>query len=103
MKKLIVILGCLIALNVQAQTSLVYSVTTISNMFYTNQIAWSNNIYVVQTAAISNSTASVSNLFWQYTNSLTLTTNLAVLTPGSNTVWLMITNSVVTGVTNAAP
>jgi hypothetical protein len=103
MKKLIALLVCLAAFAVQAQTGRVYSVTTISNMFYTNQIAWSNNIYVAQTAAISNSTFSLSNMFWQYTNNLTLTTNLPLLAPGSNVLWLRFTNSVLIDVTNAAP
>lgn len=84
-------------------TNLLYSKTNIDYMLSTNSAWVSNNAYTAATTySSSNLTYSISNLQWM-TFSNSITTNLAVLTPGSNTVWLRITNGFTRDVTNAAP
>lgn len=84
-------------------TNLLYSKTNIDYMLSTNATWVSNNAYTAATGySSSNLTYAISNLQW-LTFSNGVTTNLAVLTPGSNTVWLRVTNGLTRAVTNAAP
>jgi hypothetical protein len=100
MKKLLALaLFSLLCLSSYGQTGRVYSVNTVSNMFYTNSVMWTN----ILNGASSNQTYLSSNMFWRFTNQFTLTTNFAVIVPNSQTNWLKITNSILTGITNQAP
>lgn len=85
-------------------TNNTFSQTNIIYMLSTNRLAVSNEVWTAATAySVSNTTYSVSNLqFLVFSNSY-ITTNFAVLTPGSNINWMRITNGYVTGITNAAP
>ena len=110
MKKLalicILVYCYLVAKAAPGLTNSVYSKTNIDYMFYTNRVNFTN--YVV---GQSNNTfsASASNTSWTISNlqylvlSNKVTTNFAVLTPGSNVNWMRITNGIVQGITNAAP
>lgn len=105
MKLLSAILGLLACATVAqaGTTNTTYSQTNIVYMMGTNRVAVSNEVWLATTTyASSNLTYAISNLQW-LTFSNGVTTNLAVLTPGSNTVWLRVTNGLTRAVTNAAP
>lgn len=84
-------------------TNTTYSATNIDYMLGTNRAYVSNATWVAATAySVSNTTYMVSNLqFLTFSNGIT--TNFAVLTPGSNVNWIRITNGLTRGITNAAP
>jgi hypothetical protein len=86
-----------------AYTNTTYSATNIDYMLSTNRAYVSNVTWAAATTySTSNTTYMVSNLqFMTFSN--TVTTNFAVLTPGSNVMWLRITNGFTRDITNAAP
>ena len=99
----VVLLAVVMRTKGASYTNSTYSATNIDYMLSTNRTFVSNATWIAATTySNSNTTFMVSNLqFLTFSNGLT--TNFAVLTPGSNVNWIRITNGLTREITNAAP
>lgn len=80
----------------QAQyTNFVWSSATTSNVIYTNMLGNTNWVAAFRASDASNMNFVVSNTVWSITNTMNYSSNIAYLAPGSNVMYLYITNGVV--------
>jgi hypothetical protein len=80
----------------QAQyTNFVWSSATTSNVIYTNLLNNTNSIAAFRASDTSNMNFVVSNTVWSITNTMKYSSNIAYLAPGSNVMYLYITNGIV--------